>query len=92
MKIPKLSLFMLIAVILALLHVSGCLRHITGCCTSSEEIQEMKSKPILRAEVFTEYRPLNAGSRSAGSRYKKMKHISSVAHKAVPTGPNPLHN
>ncbi|PRQ60064.1 hypothetical protein RchiOBHm_Chr1g0377041 [Rosa chinensis] len=75
----------------ALLHASGCLRHITGCCTSSEEVQ---SKPRVGAGVSTdEFRHLGAAdSHTAGSRYKKMNQISAVAHQAVPSGPNPLHN
>lgn len=83
---------MFIVVILALLHVSGCLRHITGCCTSSEEVQEMNSKPIVRAGASTEFRPQGAGYHSVGYRFKKTNQVRAVVHKAVPTGPNPLHN
>lgn len=92
MRISNLSpVFMFIVVILALVHVSSSRRHISWCCTSTEEVQG--TKPRVRARFSFEVRRLSAGnSHSAGFRYKKMNQISAVAHQAVPGGPNPLHN
>ncbi|RXI08425.1 hypothetical protein DVH24_022569 [Malus domestica] len=72
----------------ALVHVSSC-RRITWSWHGSED-----PEPRLRAKFSSLFaRRLGAGSHSsAGFGYKKMNGINVVAHKAVPGGPNPLHN
>ncbi|KAB2609955.1 hypothetical protein COP2_001985 [Malus domestica] len=89
MRIHKLSpIILFLVVIIALVHVSSC-RRITWSWHGSED-----PEPRLRAKFSSLFaRRLGAGSHSsAGFGYKKMNGINVVAHKAVPGGPNPLHN
>ncbi|KAB2596657.1 membrane steroid-binding protein 2 [Pyrus ussuriensis x Pyrus communis] len=72
----------------SLAHDSSC-RRITWSWQGSKD-----SESRLRVKFSSLFaRRLGAGSHSsAGFGYKKMNGINVVAHKAVPGGPNPLHN
>ncbi|CAB4301833.1 unnamed protein product [Prunus armeniaca] len=89
MRIHKLSpVFLCFVVILALVHVSSC-RCISPRCPRSED---SASRLTAKFSSLFAQRLISGSHSSAGFGYKKINQINAVAHQAVPSGPNPLHN